>query len=153
MAKNAAGLKGKKINVGVPDGEQSYIAKIHEYGVRIPVTDKMRAYLAARGLPLKKTTTEIVIPERSFLRSGYDENKDAVFKKASFLLGDVLDGTMKPEELCEIVGDVLASKIREYATALDSPPNHPFTAAEKGSSNPLSDTGQMIGSITYEVEG
>ena len=43
----------------------------------------------------------------------------------------------------------LASKIKDYARDLDSPPNHPFTVEQKGSSNPLVDTGDMIGGISW----
>ena len=146
-------LDGKKVSVGVlGGGEQSWLASIHEYGCTIEVTDKMRKYLAATGLYLKKTTTHITIPERAFLRNGYDENKDEVIQKAEALLGDVIGGTMTPEQLFELVGLLLKSKIQDYARELDSPPNHPYTIERKGSSNPLVDTGDMIGAISYKVE-
>lgn len=112
----------------------------------------MRKFLASQGLHLKKTTTHITIPERAFLRNGYDENKDEVIRKAEALIGDVVGGTMTAEQLFEVVGLLLSGKIKDYATALDSPPNHPFTVKRKGSSNPLVSTGDMIGSITYKVE-
>lgn len=44
------------------------IAAVHEFGTVIPVTPKMRAYLAAQGLYLRRSTTHIVIPPRSYLR-------------------------------------------------------------------------------------
>lgn len=146
-------LDGKKVSVGVlGGGENTWLASIHEYGCRIKVTPKMRRYLAATGLYLKDTTTEIVIPERAFLRNGYDENKDDVIKKAEAVLGDVIGGTMSPEQLFELVGLLLKSRIQEYATKLDNPPNHPYTIERKGSSNPLVSTGDMIGAISYKVE-
>ena len=153
MQANIKGLDGKKVSVGVlGGGEQSWLASIHEYGCRIEVTPKMRAYLAATGLHLKATTTHITIPERAFLRNGYDENKDEVIDKAEAVLGDVIGGTMKPEQLFELVGLLLKSKIQDYAKELDSPPNHPYTVERKGSSNPLIDSGDMIGAISYKVE-
>ena len=146
-------IDGKKVSVGVlGGGEQAWLAGIHEYGCRIEVTDKMRKYLAATGLYLKKTTTHIVIPERAFLRNGYDENKDEVIDKAEAVLKDVLNGTMSETQLFEIVGLLLKSKIQDYARDLDSPPNHPYTVERKGSSNPLVDSGSMIGAIDYKVE-
>ena len=79
MQANIARLDGKKVSVGVlGGGEQTWLASIHEYGCKIKVTPKMRKYLAATGLHLKPTTTHITIPERAFLRNGYDENKDDV---------------------------------------------------------------------------
>lgn len=153
MAATLQRLDGKKVSVGVlGGGEQSWLASIHEYGCRIEVTPKMRKYLAATGLHLKATTTHITIPERAFLRNGYDENKDEIIKKAEALLGDVLGGTMSETQLFEIVGLLMKSKIQEYARDLDSPPNHPYTVDRKGSSNPLVDSGDMIGAIDYKVE-
>lgn len=153
MAAAIEGLDGKKVSVGVlGGGENAWLAGIHEYGCKIEVTPKMRKYLASQGLYLKKTTTHITIPERAFLRNGYDTNKDEVIRKAEAVLGDVIGGTMSTEQLFELVGLLLSSKIKDYARELDSPPNHPFTVKRKGSSNPLVSTGDMIGSITYKVE-
>lgn len=146
-------LDGKKVSVGVlGGGEQSWLAAIHEYGCRIEVTPKMRKYLAATGLHLKATTTHITIPERAFLRNGYDENKDDVLNRVDALLGDVIGGTMSTDQFFEVIGLLMKSRIQDYARDLDSPPNHPYTVERKGSSNPLVDTGDMIGAITYKVE-
>lgn len=153
MEINLEELNGKKISVGVlGGGEQAWLASIHEYGCRIKVTDKMRAYLAATGPHLKKTTQYITIPERAFLRNGYDKNKDEVISKAERVLGDVIGGTLSLEQFYELIGLLLKSKIQDYARDLDSPPNHPYTISHKGSSNPLVKSGDMIGSISYKVE-
>lgn len=153
MQANVQQLDGKKVSVGVlGGGEQSWLASIHEYGCKIEVTDKMRKYLAATGLYLKSTTTHITIPERAFLRNGFDECKDDVIAKAEDIIGDVIGGTMRPEQLFELVGLLLKSGIQDYARELDSPPLHPYTVERKGSSNPLVDSGDMIGAIDYRVE-
>lgn len=153
MERAIAELNGKKVQVGVlGGGEQAWLASIHEYGCRIAVTDKMRKYLAATGLHLKATTTEIVIPERSFLRTGYDESKDKVLNDTSQLIDDVIGGAMSVDQFLKIVGVTMSSKIKDYARDLDDPPNHSYTIERKGSSNPLVDTGGMIGAITYRVE-
>ena len=150
---NIEGMNGKKVSVGVlGGGENAWLASIHEYGCVIQVTDKMRAYLAKTGLHLKKSTHQIVIPERAFLRNGFDESKDEVIRSAEHVIGDVLSGTMSENQFFEIVGLLLKSKIQDYARDLNSPPNHPYTVANKGSSNPLIDSGDMIGSIDYKVE-
>lgn len=152
MEKSISDLNGLKVNVGVLGGEHAWLASIHEYGCRIKVTPKMRAFLHRKGLHLKNSTTEIVIPERSFLRSGFDENADKVLETTEAVLPDVLIGTLSVEHYAKLVGLQLASAIKEYAVNLNSPPNHPFTKQQKGSSNPLVDTGDMINGITYEVE-
>ena len=151
MKKSIEDLNGLKLNVGV-GGENGWLASIHEYGCRIPVTPKMRAFLHHKGLHLKASTTEIVIPERSFLRAGFDANHDRVLRDAENVLPDVLIGTMSTEQYARMVGLLLSTAIKEYARNLREPANHPFTVQRKGSSNPLVDTGNMINSITYEVE-
>lgn len=142
-------MNGQGVEVGVLKGENKWLAGIHEYGCDIKVTPKMRRYLARRGLYLKASTTHIKIPERSFLRTGYDQNRDAVAKKSSQLMAEVAAGNMTAKGCFTAVGLELSSKIKDYATDLSSPGNHPFTVENKGSSNPLVDTGDMIGSITW----
>lgn len=149
MMKRMQVLDGKGVEVGVLKGENKWLASIHEYGCDIPVTDKMRKYLASQGLHLKKSTTHIRIPERSFLRSGYDESRDKVIKHAGMMMSDVLGGQMAAEALFKGVGLELSSAIKDYARDLDSPANHPFTTDRKGSSNPLVDTSNLIGGITW----
>lgn len=148
----AKALSGKKVVVGVLEGEHAWLASIHEYGCKIPVTDKMRAFLHHRGIHLKASTTVITIPERSFIRAGHDEYIDEVIKSAERALPDVLAGTMSEDAYCRMVGELLASKIKKYAIDLKDPPNSGWTTDWKGSSNPLIDTGSMIGGISYEVQ-
>lgn len=151
MQKTVKDLNGKSVIVGCA-GENAWLARIHEYGCRIRVTPKMRAYLHHKGLHLKASTTEIVIPERSFLRAGFDKHHIEVLKTAEGVLPDVLLGTMSVDQYAEMVGLILKGKIQDYAVSLKTPKNHPFTIEQKGSSNPLVDTGEMINSISYEVQ-
>lgn len=151
MEKSIKDLNGLRVNVGVFGGEHEWLAAIHEYGCKIEVTPAMRAYLHRKGLYLKASTTHITIPERSFLRSGFDENHEKVLKDTESVLPDVLIGTLSVEQYAKLVGLQLASAIKEYAVDLSKPSNHPFTVEQKGSANPLVDTGSMIGHITYEV--
>lgn len=149
MKRRLDAINGSAVEVGVLKGEHAWLASIHEYGCTIPVTEKMRVFLHHQGFHLSPSTTVITIPERSFLRTGYDENRDDVKKKAQMLLADVASGRMSESALYQGVGLELASKIKDYALALDSPGNHPFTTDRKGSSNPLVDSGDMIGGITW----
>lgn len=146
-------LNGKSIEVGVFNGEHAWLAHIHEFGCVIQVTPKMRKYLAATGLYLKKTTTVITIPERSFLRNGYDTNKGDVLDVQDQMIGAVADGALDVHSFLEMVGTELEGKIKEYAVNLNSPGLHPYTMEhrEHGGSNPLSDTGDMIGSISHRI--
>ena len=149
MKRRLEAINGTAVEVGVLQGKSAWLASIHEYGCDIPVTEKMRGFLGSQGLHLNKNTTHIHIPERSFLRSGYDSNRDKVMEKAQKALADVAAGRMSANALYSAVGLELSSKIKDYARDLDSPANHPFTADRKGSSNPLVDSGDMIGGITW----
>lgn len=139
----------KGVEVGVLKGQHAWLASIHEYGCNIPVTPEMRAYLHRQGLHLKKSTTSIRIPERPFLRAGYDECKEAVMQKASSMLKDVASGKTSVNGLNKAVGLELSSGIKDYAVELSSPGNSSFTISQKGGSNPLVATGDMISGITW----
>lgn len=146
-------LSGKAIEVGVFEGEQAWLAHIHEFGCVIQVTPKMRAYLHRTGLHLKPTTTVITIPERSFLRGGYDAKKDEVMQTQDLLFPAVAGGQIDVRTFLDTIGTVLEGKIKEYAVDLRDPGLHPYTLAHRknGGSNPLADTGGMIGSITHRI--
>lgn len=149
MIKRLKTIDGTGVEVGVLKGEHKWLAAIHEYGLDIEVTPAMRAYLHGQGLHLKDSTTHIHIPERAFLRTGYDKNRDAVAKKVGLLMADLAAGKISAAAFHQAIGMELASKIKDYATELSSPGNHPFTVDNKGSSNPLVNTGDMIGGITW----
>lgn len=121
-------------------------------GCRIPVTPKMRAFMHHRGVHLKKSTTTIVIPERSFIRTGHDENIDRIMKQTERAIAAVVAGTMSVDDMLDLCGEQLATAIKKYARDLSSPANSSLTIEWKGSSNPLVDTGNMIESIDWEVE-
>ncbi len=147
------GLKGKKIKIGALEGENAWLAGIHEYGCRIKVTPKMRAYLHSQGLHLKSSTKEIVIPERAFLRNGYDTNADRIMEQTSRAVAQVVAGKMSVDDTLDLCGQQFVTAIKTYMRDLKNPPNHPFTVEQKGSSNPLIDTGGMLESISYKKEG
>lgn len=149
MKLNADAVSGTSIEVGALEGEHQWLAGIHEYGCDIPVTPKMRGWLGAHGMHLSPKTTHIHIPERSFLRAGYDKEGKAVAKHAALILADVAAGRISPEALYEAVGEDLSGRIKEYAIGLSSPSKHPFTLAQGAPSNPLVQTGDMIAGITW----
>ena len=145
-------ISGRKVQVGVASND-AWLANIHEYGCEIKVTPKMRAFLHRQGLHLKESTTVIKIPERSFLRTGHDQNVDRIIKQTERALGQVLAGKMSVDDLLDLYGEQMATAIKRYIRDLSTPPNHPYTVQSKGSSNPLVDTGQLIESITWRKTG
>lgn len=152
ITKRLETLNSKTVEVGCIKGDHAWLAGIHEYGLDIEVTPKMRAFLHSQGLHLSPNTTHIKIPERSFLRTGHDTHIDEVMNKADKLVGLVVSGQMSEDQLLDFIGLTLATKIKTYARDLSNPPNHPYTIEQKGSSNPLVATGNMIEGISFEVK-
>ena len=154
MKKGIKSVSGKKIQVGVLDGgEQAWLAGIHEYGCRIKITPEMRAWLHRNGLHVKKSTTEIIIPERSFLRAGFDKEHEKVVNKAEKVIDLVIHGKMSEDQFFTMIGEMLRDAIKDYAVQLNSPPKHPFTLAKNPTkTNPLIQSGDMINAIDYKVE-
>ena len=64
----------------------------------------------------------------------------------------ILRGTTSLFSVLSKLGILAQGDIQAEITALASPPNSPVTVALKGSSNPLIDTGEMRGAVTYKVD-
>lgn len=154
VIKQLDNVNTKTLRVGIfpESGDLEMIARVQEFGATIRVTPKMRAYLHRRGLHLRATTDTITIPERSFIRGGFRVNKNKFVRHYKEMFTKSLEERVNVEVVTNRMGSELAGDIQDYAVDLRKPENHPFTIAQKGSSNPLVDTGRMIGAITHKVE-
>jgi phage gpG-like protein len=92
------------------------------------------------------------IPQRSFIRSTYDENlKDNVtFLKQ--LQAHVLLGKLSKAQALTTLGEVVSKQMVEKINGRELQPNQSATIKRKKSSTPLVDTGQLKGSLTFEVK-
>lgn len=91
------------------------------------------------------------IPERSFLRSTLNENKDKATKLLiRELKGDISQGDFSGRAFA-IVGENLSGEVKRKIQSGIEPALDPETVRRKGSSKPLIDTGNLLQSITYEV--
>lgn len=155
MEDNLKKLEKAKLKIGVlsKDSELQMIAKVHEYGKTISVTPKMRAWFAYQGYPLKASTTTIVIPERSFLRTGKKNNAKKIAKKTITMMPKVITGGVPIRLFLEELGEEYAGYIQKDMKKLNVEPNSPMTKERKGSSTPLIDTGRLVGAIESEVTG
>ena len=142
--------KDLRYDNGMPVHE---VAKINEFGATIKVTDKMRGWFLANGFPLKKTTQEIYIPERSFIRATIDEKKDVWSDLINNCLKKVFSGELSFEQALLTLGlkikDDIQIKISEIAA---DGGNSTMTIAMKGKDTPLINTGIMQESISVETE-
>lgn len=144
-----------EIHVGLQADEDSkilMIAHVNEFGFQIKVTDKMRGYLGATGLHLKPETTHINIPERSYIRGGYDANKAKMERIIEELLEQVVLMQISVSQFQNRIGIECVRFIQEFMTDLNSPEKHPYTVDKNGGkTNPLIDTGELREKITYKV--
>lgn len=148
-------LSSTAVRIGIlssAGGEILMIANVNEYGCDIDVTEKMRGYFrGVFGINIRKDTTKIKIPERSFIRSSYDENKGK-FRTYDDYLGAVLDMKISVQEFYQIIGNACVNTIKEYIRRGDFEPDSSLTLEQKKpKTKPLIDTGRLINSIDYEV--
>lgn len=95
---------------------------------------------------------EVNIPERSFLRSTFDQNEKKWFSFAKKQLEKIMTGEISAKEACDRLGARMQSDVQKTIRNVRTPPNAPSTVASKGSSNPLIDSGRMRQSIIWKVE-
>lgn len=93
----------------------------------------------------------VTIPERSFVRSTFDEKNAEWVKFMEGLVNQVVAFKIDPQTMFERVGARVAADIQEKITTLRSPANSKITVENKGSSNPLLDTGGLRARVTWKV--
>ena len=160
-------MDGAQIIVGVQaeDGENFHgqtvssdetmlkIAYVHEYGWDIKVTPKMRAFLHHMGIHLKKDTKHIHIPERSYIRRGFEEGKASFNQAMNTLIGEYFKGKITADELLEALGrQALTDTVGNMGVG--TTPITAITMANRkhsASSTPLTDTGTLFNHITYRI--
>lgn len=111
------------------------VATVHEFGVNV----------------VGKNGKRINIPERSFIRTSYDANKQRIFEFDKEL-ERVLNLELSVDGFFNLVGEFAVGVIQNHLTSqVNSPPLAESTIRAKGSSNPLIDTGQLRRSIDYKI--
>jgi len=92
------------------------------------------------------------IPERPFMRNSMRANKGKYRDAMATSAAKILRGETQLETVMNKLGIVAQGDIQSEITSLSSPPNSPVTIALKGSSNPLIDSGEMRGAVTWKVD-
>lgn len=151
-----------------PNLDMAGLGAVQEFGARIKVTDKMRGYFAyAFGINLKKTTTEIVIPARSWLQKPIERSADLrkkikqkaeLTKEEISLAEEFISEYGESGILKELAYAVATSALEIIDEAFESSgfgewqPNSTLTIREKGSAKPLIDEGRLRSAVTYDLE-
>lgn len=106
------------------------------------------------------------IPERSFLRAGFDAHRDETEDRVNEALGKLIDQVYEPSQVLEYVGELLLGDIRETIAEGLKPELSQMTknsrdkkaahggglAGLAGKYTPLVDTGQLLSSLAYVVD-
>lgn len=92
------------------------------------------------------------VPERPFLRNAMRDNTTKYRNGMKASAAKLLTGQTMISVVLSKLGILAQGDIQEEITALSSPPNSPVTIELKGSSNPLIDSGEMRGAVTYKVD-
>lgn len=87
------------------------------------------------------------IPMRPFMRNAITKNT----RKWGDSVKTALMGTNDSEKALKMLGEIMRGDIVLSLTNLNTPPNAPSTIKQKGSSNPLIDTGLLRSSISWEL--
>lgn len=167
------GIMGEQASQRHPDSDltNAHLGAIHEFGATINVTEKMRAYLHHIGIHLKKDTTTITIPARSFLRdtfftgdakerlmdfAGLSDNAEFNKEFMEYKLINDPDFFLK---LCKAIGAKGLEMVQDSFRAGGYPTKwQPISEVtrknRKGDAGnpPLNDTGELMDSITVEVK-
>ncbi|MBS0948286.1 hypothetical protein JK167_11385 [Levilactobacillus brevis] len=104
-------------------------------------------------IPMFYLAKKVHIPERSFIRSTFDENVD---DWVEYLVDQVIelgmgDSGITARKIMESLGNRIQRSIVQKIRSIESPANSPITIARKGSSSPLEDTGHLIDAVRYKV--
>ncbi len=92
------------------------------------------------------------IPERSFIRAWFDEAEADLRAKLTMLMQSVVRGERTRQQVLDTMGAYCVGEIQKRIAEGIAPENAPSTIAQKHSSKPLVDTGQLRSSISYDVK-
>lgn len=110
--------------------------------------------LGSKGTSLGRSGAESgAIPERSYIRSTIDEKHGPIARLLERVTRGAIDGKINYKVGLGLAGLKVVAWIKAKIRKGILPPLMPSTIARKGSSKPLIDTGQLIGSLTHAVRG
>jgi hypothetical protein len=89
------------------------------------------------------------IPERSFMRSTFDENREKIAQITKAENSAVLAGRKGIRESLAQIGEYFQGLVQAKIHSHPAPENAPATIAKKGSSGTLVDSGQLVQSVRH----
>ncbi len=148
---------GSTVQVGILKGVSSFIGPIKigaNFGPQPKGNFSVAEIAAVQEFGTNKAgkSKNVVIPERSFLRSTADENKEKYGKVLRSIMGDILLGSIKVEKGLALFGERVVGDVKKKITTIREPANAPGTIAQKGFDNPLIRTGTLRARIAKKVK-
>ncbi len=104
------------------------------------------------GATIRTGTATIRIPERSFLRAAFDENRSKYLRMLRLLTRRVAGGQLTVDQMLGQIGEVAKADVERLIAAGVPPDIKESTKRRKGSSVPLIDTGQLRQAIQWEID-
>ncbi len=138
IEKIAKNLKGpSKVKVGLPKGSNAYpdgtsvimVGAVHEF-----------------GSPARN------IPQRSFLRSTVNNNRQEYRRINKKLASKIISGDLDSKQALGLLGLKVEGDVKQRITDIKIPPLKSPSKKRGGSPNPLVDTGHLRRVITHVVE-
>lgn len=149
--KTLKALNGSYVRFGFFAGSNAGFAEIvrqNEFGSVKKMSRKQKGYLKRIGAV---SGEEVIIPERSFIRSAFDEGIDRIQQLCIKAFQAIEDGKSKHSAL-KGLGESCADMVRKKLDSGNFTPNDPFTREKKGmSKKPLEDRGAMREGIDHSV--
>lgn len=96
-------------------------------------------------------TDSVTIPERSFIRSTFDEKENAWYEFIEMQLEKVVYGEITGKQLLDRLGARITADIQMKIRNIHEPGNAPLTVQNKGFDNPLIKTGQLRQHVTWMI--
>ncbi len=121
----------------------------------VPGKDWKTARLVMGNVTCFLLVQKVVIPERAFIRTALDksETQEKAYNMARAALERILGGGGRAEDLCNAIGQSIVSSIKINISSNIAPSNSLLTRRIKNEDKTLIDSGDLLKSIGYEVEG
>lgn len=144
IMKDVQDMVKKTVLIGIQEGSRTHVQS--KNGRRQKAGISIAEYAAQNEFGTDK------IPERSFMRSSFDENLNLIEMFVLKEFGYVVDQKQTSQRAFNRIGEILQGMVQTKIRKIMFPPNSRKTIALKKSSKPLIDFGQMIAAVRYVVK-
>jgi len=143
MIKNIEQFENSYVLIGFQEGS---VTKSQVKGNRRKEPGKSMAQIASDNEYGTRS-----VPQRSFMRTSFDENRDLLVRVINAEYDKVVQGTSTVKKSLNAIGLLGVDLVQQKIRSIYVPPNSARTIAIKKSSKPLIDFGQMIQSVRHKV--